>query len=74
MPLWRWWPGSHLVTVRDRVAEIRLGQQYLTLALREDVDGAGDFGFDVLLPCPLDPECDGRRGRRPTASAACSGH
>ncbi|MGW5067128.1 ATP-binding protein, partial [Streptomyces cyaneofuscatus] len=40
--------------------EIRLGQQYLTLALREDVDGEGDFGFDVLLPCPADPECDGQ--------------
>ncbi|MGV9503601.1 AAA family ATPase [Streptomyces sp. NPDC003642] len=60
LPLWRWRPGSDLVTGRDRVAEIRLGQQYLTLALREDVDGEGDFGFDVLLPCPFDPECDGQ--------------
>lgn len=60
LPLWQWRPGSDLVTGRDRVAEIRLGQQYLTLALREDVDGEGDFGFDVLLPCPADPECDGQ--------------
>ncbi|GAB2766898.1 hypothetical protein GCM10027072_77370 [Streptomyces bullii] len=32
LPLWRWRPGSDLVTGRDRVAEIRLRQQYLTLA------------------------------------------
>ncbi|MFF3459612.1 hypothetical protein ACFYXH_36005 [Streptomyces sp. NPDC002730] len=43
----------------DRVAEIRLGQQYLTLPLRTDVDGESDIGFDVLLPCPIDPECAG---------------
>ena len=60
LPLWRWRPGSDLVTGRDRVAEIRLGQQYLTLAFRDDVDGEGDFGFDVLLPCPVDPECAGQ--------------
>ncbi|MFF5131041.1 AAA family ATPase [Streptomyces syringium] len=59
LPLWRWRPGSDLAG-GDRVAEIRLGQQYLTLALREDVDGEGDFGFDVLLPCPADPECAGQ--------------
>ncbi|MFI1312804.1 AAA family ATPase [Streptomyces albidoflavus] len=59
LPLWRWRPGSNLVTGRDRVAEIRLGQQYLTLALREDVDGEGDFGFDVMMPCPFEPECEG---------------
>ncbi|WP_432040966.1 AAA family ATPase [Streptomyces chartreusis] len=60
LPLWRWRPGSDLVTGRDRVAEIRLGQQYLTLAYRDDVDGEGDFGFDVLLPCPFDAECAGQ--------------
>ncbi|MYY03217.1 MULTISPECIES: ATP-binding protein [unclassified Streptomyces] len=60
LPLWCWRPGSDLVTGRDRVAEIRLGQQHLTLAFRDDVDGEGDFGFDVLLPCPADPECDGQ--------------
>ncbi|MGV9419976.1 AAA family ATPase [Streptomyces sp. NPDC003674] len=60
LPLWRWRPGSDLVTGRDRIAEIRLGQQYLTLAFRDDVDGEGYFGFDVLLPCPFDPECAGQ--------------
>ncbi|MET9986166.1 ATP-binding protein [Streptomyces rochei] len=70
LPLWRWRPGSDLVTGRDRVAEIRLGQQYLTLALREDVDGEGDFGFDVLLPCPFDPECDGQAWA-PAYSVTC---
>ncbi|MFJ5212766.1 AAA family ATPase [Streptomyces nigra] len=59
LPLWRWRPGSDLVTGQDRVAEIRLGQQYLTLAFRHDV-GEGDFGFDVLLPCPFDAECAGQ--------------
>ncbi|MFD7517729.1 hypothetical protein ACFV85_23330 [Streptomyces niveus] len=29
----------------------------LTLALRSDVDGEGDVGFDVLVPCPLDDRC-----------------
>ncbi|MET9734542.1 ATP-binding protein [Streptomyces sp. NPDC006458] len=60
LPLWRWRPDSDLVTGRDRVAEIRLGEQHLTLAFRDDVDGEGDFGFDVLLPCPFDPECAGQ--------------
>lgn len=70
LPLWRWRPGSDLVTGRDRVAEVRLGQQYLTLALREDVDGEGDFGFDILLPCPFDPECDGQAWA-PAYSVSC---
>jgi hypothetical protein len=34
----------------DRGAEIRFGQQYLTLALRTDVDGEGDYGLDVMVP------------------------
>lgn len=59
LSLWRWKHGSDLAA-GDRVAEIRLGQQHLTLAFREDVDGEGDFGFDVLLPCPVDSECEGR--------------
>ncbi|MDQ1013384.1 putative kinase [Streptomyces sp. V4I23] len=59
LPLWRWKPGSN-VAGGDRVAEIRLGQQYLTLALRTDVDGEGDYGFDVMVPCPHDDECTGR--------------
>ncbi|MFI2913930.1 AAA family ATPase [Streptomyces sp. PDY-4] len=58
VPLWQWKPGSN-VAGGDRVAEIRLGQQYLTLALRTDVDGEGDVGFDVMVPCPHDDECDG---------------
>ncbi|MCX2927943.1 ATP-binding protein [Streptomyces sp. NEAU-W12] len=58
VPLWQWKPGSN-VAGGDRVAEIRLGQMYLTLALRTDVDGEGDVGFDVMVPCPHDDECDG---------------
>ncbi|MFJ2745893.1 AAA family ATPase [Streptomyces sp. NPDC087440] len=60
LPLWQWLPESDLAGGRDRVAEIRLGEQKLTLVFRDDVDGAGDFGFDVLLPCPFDPECSGQ--------------
>lgn len=58
VPLWRWKPGSN-VAGGDRVAEIRLGQMYLTLALRQNIDGEGDIGFDVMLPCPHDDECTG---------------
>ncbi|MGW6876217.1 AAA family ATPase [Streptomyces xanthophaeus] len=58
LPLWRWKPGS-TAAGGDRVAEIRLGQQYLTLAFRPNVDGQGDYGFDVALPCPHDDECTG---------------
>ncbi|MCF3180015.1 AAA family ATPase [Streptomyces polychromogenes] len=56
LPLWRWRDGSDIAD-GDRVAEIRLGQQRLTLALRTDVDGEGDYGFDVLVPCPHDDQC-----------------
>ncbi|MYU00017.1 AAA family ATPase [Streptomyces sp. SID8350] len=59
VPLWRWKPGSNIAG-GDRVAQIRLGQQYLTLALRTDIDGEGDIGFDVAVPCPHDDECTGR--------------
>jgi 2-phosphosulfolactate phosphatase len=38
LPLGRWRPGSDRVTGRDRFAEIRLGQPYLTLAFRDGVD------------------------------------
>nr|MDT0521309.1 ATP-binding protein [Streptomyces sp. DSM 41633] len=58
LPLWRWKPGS-TAAGGDRVAEIRLGQQYLTMAFRTNVDGEGDYGFDVALPCPHDDECTG---------------
>ncbi|WP_236246882.1 ATP-binding protein [Streptomyces sp. CC210A] len=56
VPMWRWKDGSDIAG-GDRVGEIRLGQQHLTLALRPDVDGEGDIGFDVRVPCPFDPEC-----------------
>ncbi|MFJ3728524.1 AAA family ATPase [Streptomyces sp. NPDC090045] len=56
LPMWRWRDGSDIAD-GDRVAEIRLGQQRLTLALRTDVDGEGDIGFDVLVPCPHDDQC-----------------
>ncbi|MEU7684270.1 ATP-binding protein [Streptomyces spectabilis] len=69
LPLWKWKPGSN-VAGGDRVAEIRLGQQYLTPALRTDVDGEGDLGFDVMVPCPHD---DARSGRAwvPAYSVTC---
>ncbi|MGW5816481.1 AAA family ATPase [Streptomyces noursei] len=57
LPLWRWMPGSE-VAGGDLVAEVRLGQQRLTLALRQEIDGV-DIGFDVMLPCPHDDECIG---------------
>ncbi|PWI06504.1 ATP/GTP-binding protein [Streptomyces sp. NWU339] len=60
LPLWRWKPGSDLASGKDRIAEIRLRRQYLTLAYRHDADGEGNFGFDVLLPCPFDAECTGQ--------------
>uniref|UniRef100_UPI003F4951C0 AAA family ATPase n=1 Tax=Streptomyces achromogenes TaxID=67255 RepID=UPI003F4951C0 len=56
LPLWQWKPGSALGG-GDRVAQIRLGGQHLTLALRTDVDGEGDYGFDVLMRCPHDDDC-----------------
>ncbi|MFF5393247.1 AAA family ATPase [Streptomyces sp. NPDC013012] len=56
LPMWRWNDDSDIAG-GDRVGEIRLGQQHLTLALRLDVDGEGDIGFDVRVPCPFDPEC-----------------
>ncbi|GGU66553.1 ATP-binding protein [Streptomyces daghestanicus] len=56
VPLWQWKPGSDIAG-GDRVAEIRLGRQHLTLALRTDIDGQGDVGFDVAVPCPHDDEC-----------------
>ncbi|MEF3117593.1 AAA family ATPase [Streptomyces chrestomyceticus] len=57
LPLWRWRDGSQLAG-GDRVGEIRLGPDRLTFALRTDVDGAGDLGFDLLVACPVDDDCD----------------
>nr|WP_012477067.1 ATP-binding protein [Streptomyces sp. FR1]ABC67426.1 hypothetical protein pFRL1.38 [Streptomyces sp. FR1] len=56
LPLWRWVDGSTLAG-GDRVAEITLGADRLRLALRQDVDGEGDYGFDLLTACPVDDEC-----------------
>ncbi|MFI0742708.1 AAA family ATPase [Streptomyces sp. NPDC021100] len=58
LPLWRWRDGWDIAS-GDRVGEIRLGGHHLTLALRMDVDGEGDIGFDLRVPCPFDPECSG---------------
>ncbi|WP_059256582.1 ATP-binding protein [Streptomyces reticuli] len=58
LPMWRWKDGSDIAG-GDRVGEIRLGRQHLTLALRLDVDGVGDIGFDLRVLCPFDPECSG---------------
>ncbi|MER5781272.1 ATP-binding protein [Streptomyces mobaraensis] len=54
LPMWRWKDGTDIAS-GDQVAEIRLGQQSLTLALRTDLDC--DLAFDVRVPCPIDPEC-----------------
>ncbi|MFF9431934.1 AAA family ATPase [Streptomyces sp. NPDC014746] len=56
LPLWRWVEGSTLAG-GDRVAEITLGADRLRLALRENVDGEGDYGLDLLTTCPVDDEC-----------------
>ncbi|WP_037733235.1 ATP-binding protein [Streptomyces megasporus] len=58
LPLWRWKPDSQLAD-GDRVAEIRLGPDRLVLALRTDVDGEGDYGFDALVRCPMAHDCPG---------------
>ncbi|MBH1937810.1 AAA family ATPase [Streptomyces sp. AV19] len=59
LPMWRWRDGSQLAG-GDRVAEIRLGADRIVLALRNDVDGAGDVGFEVLVGCPAGDECEGQ--------------
>ncbi|MFE0776767.1 AAA family ATPase [Streptomyces sp. NPDC058861] len=56
--VWQWKDGSGIAG-GDRVGEICLGGQSLTLALRLDVDGEGDIGFDIAVPCPFDPDCGG---------------
>ncbi|CAM5523378.1 MULTISPECIES: ATP-binding protein [Streptomyces] len=55
VPLWRWHVGSHLAG-GDHVGEIRLGPDRLVFALRSDVGGS--FGFDLLVACPVDDDCD----------------
>lgn len=66
LPLWRWQHGSQLAA-GDRVGEIRLGPDRMVLALRTDVDGEGDIGFDLLVACPYDDDCDA-----PAWQAVCS--
>ncbi|OKI49062.1 hypothetical protein [Streptomyces sp. MJM1172] len=39
-------------------------------AFRTNVDGEGDYGFDVALPCPHDHECTGRAWA-PAYSVTC---
>ncbi|MEV0888880.1 ATP-binding protein [Streptomyces microflavus] len=59
LPVWSWRDGSQLAG-GDRVAEIRLGADRIVLAQRNDVDGAGDVGFEVLVGCAADDECEGQ--------------
>ncbi|MEU4729646.1 hypothetical protein [Streptomyces sp. NPDC023588] len=59
LPLWRWRDGSQLAG-GDRIAEIRLRADRIVLAQHNDVDGAGDVGFDVMVGCPADDECEGQ--------------
>ncbi|MER5757731.1 AAA family ATPase [Streptomyces sp. NPDC002082] len=58
LPLWSWLDSD--IADGDRVGEVRLGQRRLVLALRTDVDGEGDIGFDILVPCPHNNQCTAR--------------
>ncbi|MDQ0904157.1 putative kinase [Streptomyces canus] len=53
-----WKDGSDLVTGDDRVVVLEVAGDHLTLAYRHDADGEGNFGFDVLVPCPHDTDRD----------------
>ncbi|MGW2839514.1 hypothetical protein ACWCWD_17130, partial [Streptomyces sp. NPDC001493] len=46
--------GGGATRRRHNAAAGRSRTRTLTLALRTDVDGAGDVGFDVRVPCPHD--------------------
>ncbi|WP_333734569.1 ATP-binding protein [Streptomyces sp. IBSBF 3010] len=59
LPMWSWRDNSPFAG-GDRVAEIRLGADRIVLAQRNDIDGAGDIGFEVLVSCPADDECAGQ--------------
>lgn len=59
LPMWRWRDNSPLAG-GDRVAEIRLGADRIVLAQRNDIDGEGDVGFDILVGCAADAECEGQ--------------
>lgn len=56
MPMWRWLDDPQLAN-GDRVGEISLGPDRLTLALRLDLDGEGDIGFEILTQCPVFTDC-----------------
>ncbi|MGW0653697.1 AAA family ATPase [Streptomyces umbrinus] len=47
-----WKDSSDLVTGEDRVVVLEVAGDYRTLAFRRDADGEGNYGFDVLVPCP----------------------
>ncbi|WP_331726558.1 ATP-binding protein [Streptomyces uncialis] len=59
LPMWRWRDNSPFAG-GDRVAEIRLGADRIVLAQRNDVDSEGDIGFEVLVGCAVDDECEGQ--------------
>jgi hypothetical protein len=54
----------------DRGAEIRLGQQYLTLAPAHRRRRRGRLRVDVMVPCPHDDKCTGRAWA-PAYSVTC---
>lgn len=56
-----WKDGSDLVTGDDRVVVLEVAGDYRTLAFRRDADGEGNFGFDVLVPCPTDADDEDER-------------
>ncbi|MFZ3492306.1 AAA family ATPase [Streptomyces sp. 5.8] len=56
LALWQWRDGSQLAD-GDRVGDIRLGADQLTITMRTDVDGEGHVDFEVLMPCPVDEDC-----------------
>lgn len=51
------WKNDSQIAGGDRVGEIRLGPDRLTLALRTDVPALPDVEFEALLPCPYDDAC-----------------
>ncbi|MFM9812792.1 AAA family ATPase [Streptomyces scabiei] len=53
-----WKDGSSLVTGDDRVVVLEAAGDERTLAFRRDADGEGNYGFDVLVPCPTNADRD----------------
>lgn len=56
-----WKDVSDLVTGEDRVVVLEVAGDYRTLAFRADADGEGNYGFDVLVPCPTDADDEDER-------------